>query len=468
MKNMHPKLLKPAYLTLLFITLFGALPPLSAESNLSAKKVVIFEIREEIAPSATRLVSKALLEARNQKADLVVIDMDTYGGLVTDADSIRYAILRSKIPVVVYINPNAASAGALISIACKRIYMSPGANIGAATVVNQSGEAAPDKFQSYMRSIMRSTAKSHGKDSIQNGDTVWKRNPTIAEAMVDQDIEIEGITEKGKVLTFTPDEAIKYGFCDATAESIDDVLRIEGALEYQRIYVKKNYLDKLIGFLKNPAVSGILVLLIIGGIYYELQSPGIGFPIIVSIIAALLYFAPNYLDGLAANWEIILFFIGLVLLAVEIFVIPGFGVAGIAGVGLILGSLILAMVANDGLDFTLQYPNQLGTAFWTVTIALALFLILLVFSGATLHQSPLVRKFSLKADLGKAQTSLLYTQNEIAIGTEAICFSDLRPFGNIIIEDKTYPAYSVFGFISKGTHVRILRKEGNTLHVESV
>lgn len=445
-----------------------SLPFSNLAKDTGRKKVVLFEIREEIAPSATRLVSKALLEARKQNADLVVIDMDTYGGLVTDADSIRYAILRSKIPVVVYINPNAASAGALISIACKRIYMSPGANIGAATVVNQSGDAAPDKFQSYMRSIMRSTAKSHGKDSVQNGDTVWKRNPLIAEAMVDQDIEIDGITQKGKVLTFTPDEAMKYGFCDAIAENLDEVLEIENAKEFEKIYVRKNYLDKLIGFLKNPAVSSILVLLIIGGIYYELQSPGIGFPILVSVIASLLYFAPNYLDGLAANWEILLFFIGIGLLAVELFVIPGFGIAGIAGIALILGSLILSMVANDGFDFTLQYPNQLGTAFWTVTIALALFLILLLFSGATLHQSPLIKHVSLASDLKASKIANDLNGNDLLLNMEAECHTDLRPYGNIIIADITYPAYSYMGYIPKGSKVKILKKEGAYWRVEKL
>lgn len=452
---------------LLLIVVGGAqtLPVLGQE----AKKVVVFEIREEIAPSATRLVSKALRFARENKADLIVIDMDTYGGLVTDADSIRYAILTSQIPVVVYINPNAASAGALISIACKRIYMSNGANIGAATVVTQDGTAAPDKYQSYMRSIMRSTAKSHGKDTLIGGDTIWKRNPDIAEAMVDQDIEIPGITEKGKVLTFTPDEAMMHGFCHGIVSSIQEVIEAEGLTNYTITKVEKDWTDLIFGFLKNPAVSGILVLLILGGIYYELQSPGIGFPIIVSLVAALLYFAPNYIDGLAANWEILLFFVGIVLIALELFVIPGFGVAGISGALAVLSSLVLAMVGNDGFDFELQYPGQISTAFGVVTLAITGLVALIIFSGMTLHNSPLFKRFALSADLSSAKQNIEPVDNtQNLVGQIAVAYSDLRPQGLIRIHDKTVQAHAIFGYISKGQSVKLLRLENNSWVVDVV
>jgi membrane-bound serine protease (ClpP class) len=226
--------------------------------------------------------------------------MNTYGGMVDAADSIRTKILNSKIPVYVFIDNNAASAGALISIACDSIYMVKGASIGAATVVNQTGEVVPDKFQSYMRSTMRSTAEATGRD------------PNIAEAMVDPSIYVAGVSDSGKVLTFTTSEAIRHGFCEQEAASIEDVLRKSGHVNYTIIEHHLTALDYVINFLIHPFVSGILIMIIIGGLYFELQTPGIGFPLAASLSAALLYFAPLYLEGLATHIEIVLFIVGVI------------------------------------------------------------------------------------------------------------------------------------------------------------
>ena len=183
---------------LFFISIF-ALNSQVYSVDIHKKKVYIFDIDEEIAPPITRRMEKAFAEAKAMNADLILIHMNTYGGLVVDADTIRTRILNSKIPIIVFIDNNAASAGALISIACQKIYMRKSANIGAATVVNESAQAMPDKYQSYMRATMRSTAEARGRD------------PKIAEAMVDEDLFIEGISDSGKVLTFTASEALKNG-----------------------------------------------------------------------------------------------------------------------------------------------------------------------------------------------------------------------------------------------------------------
>lgn len=426
------------------------------------KKVVVVPIREEIAPSATRLVAKALQFARENEADLIAIDMDTYGGLVTDADSIRFAILSSQIPVIVFINPNAASAGALISIACDKIYMKKGANIGAATVVNQSGEAAPDKFQSYMRGIIRATAEAKGIDTIINGDTIWVRNPNIAEAMVDQDIEIEGVTEKGKVITLTPQEAIRLGFCDGIVENLDEAIKEYGILEYESVVIHKNMIDVIFGFFKNPAVSGILILLILGGIYYELQSPGLGFPIVVSILAAFLYFIPNFIDGLAANWEILLFIIGIILLGIEIFAIPGFGIFGVSGIILVLFSLVSSLIANDGFDFTIQNTSQIRIAFQIITFSVLAFLTLLVLASQGFHKLSFIKKASLETTLERnSQKNTPVNKFE---NTIAICFTDLKPYGKIIIDNNIHNALCINGYASKGDKVLLLQKEFDNWH----
>jgi membrane-bound serine protease (ClpP class) len=229
--------------------------------------------------------------------------------------------------------------------------MRSSASMGAATVVNETGAAMPDKYQSYMRSTIRATAEAHGKDTIVNGtDTIykWHRDPHIAEAMVDDRTVIPNLIDSGKTLTFTTEEAMKHGYCEGTAENIEAVLTQAGyaAGTYTLQVYEPSTMDSLKGILTNTFLQSILIMLIIGGIYFELQTPGIGFPLAAAVVAAILYFAPLYIDGLAASWEIILFAIGVILIILEIFVIPGFGVAGISGIGLVIFGLTMSMIDN--------------------------------------------------------------------------------------------------------------------------
>ena len=282
------------------IVIFSVIIALFSQSN-AQTKVYQLNLQDEINPAVWRNTKMAFEDAKSKKAEVFIINMNTYGGLLDYADSIRTKILNAEIKTIVFIDNNAASAGALISIACDKIYMNKGASIGAASVVNGQGEVLPEKYQSYMRGLMRTTAEAKG------------RNPKIAEAFVDPNVEIEGINAKGKVLTLTTQEAIKNGFCVAQASSISEVLTMEGYTNVEIIEYTPTFTDIIIGFLTNPAVSGVLILFIIGGIYFEMQSPGIGFALLVSIVASLLFFAPLYLEGLAANWEILLFLVGLYL-----------------------------------------------------------------------------------------------------------------------------------------------------------
>lgn len=442
-------------LCFLLCTSFLANASDSLINNTTTKKVVVFDITEEIAPAVTRITQKAFAKAREVNADLIIIHMNTYGGLVSDADSIRTTILNSKIPVYVFIDNNAASAGALISISCNKIFMRKGANIGAATVVTQNGEAAPDKYQSYMRSIMRSTAETRG------------RNPRIAEAMVDQSINIDSISQEGKVITFTPSEAMKNGFCEGVVESISELLEKEGITEYEIIEVKKSAIDKAIGFLANPAFSSILILIILGGIYFELQTPGIGFPILAAFIAALLYFAPLYLEGLAANWEIIAFVIGLLLLGAEIFVIPGFGIAGVSGITLILVSLVLSLVRNVNFDFTLTDTASLTSALFRVLIAIVSFIIIAIVFGKGILNSAVFNRLILQDTLEGAKASTGTNMDDILIGKEGVAFTTIRPFGKVEINNEIYHAKTLGEFIDKGDKIKVTGKEHNMLIIRS-
>ncbi|PDH52723.1 MAG: serine protease [Bacteroidetes bacterium MED-G17] len=431
-------------------------------------KIVKFDIKEPIAPSASRITSKAIAKAKKINAHLILIHMNTYGGLVTDADSIRSSILASPIPVYVFIDNNAASAGALISIACDKIFMTPGANIGAATVVNQSGEAAPDKYQSYMRGQMRSTAEAQGKDTFkENGKVVikYKRNPQIAQAMVDEDIEIKGISPKGEVITFTTQEAIKYGFCDGSFESINEMLKSEGFEDYKIQAVEKNTLDKLIGFLANPAFRSILILVILGGIYFELQTPGVGFPILAALIAAVLYFAPLYLDGLASNWEIALFFFGLIFMALEVFVIPGFGLAGVVGIVFMVSGLSLAMVQNVNFDFSLVGGEKLSGSVLMVLASFLVFILLLLLFGYKFFNSKMFNRIALTETLENSKVPENKPPKRSFINHVAETIIDLRPQGKVILEGQVYLAKSNINFIPARTKVKILGLEGPYLVV---
>lgn len=410
-----------------------------------AKTVYHFEIKEEIGPPIWRKVKLAMDEAHELKADVIFINMNTYGGAVDAADSIRTKILQSEIPVFILIENNAASAGALISLACDSIFMQPGSTIGAATVVDQNGAQVPDKYQSYMRKKMRATAEENG------------RNPDIAEAMVDGDIEIEGITEKGKVVTLTVTEAIKYGFCDGEYKTMNEVLNHCGIETYNTINQRLTWTDNIIGWLINPAVSGVLILIIFGGIYFELQTPGIGFPSFAAAIAAVLYFAPLYLEGLAANWEIILFVIGLVLLAVEIFAIPGFGVIGIVGIACIVLSLALSMVGNVGFDFRPVEMSALTQAFLIAIIASAVSIFGSLLLATRLFETGALSRFVLNTEERVADGYIGTSTTEFSlVGKSGVSHTKLRPSGKVEIDGEIYDASSEGAFIEIGKQVIVI------------
>jgi len=424
-------------------------------------KIVQFDIKEEIAPSATRIVSKGLASAAENNADLVIIHMNTFGGLLTDADSIRTAIMNAKQPVYVFIDKNAASAGALISIACDKIFMAPGASIGSATVVDGEGNVLPDKYQSYMRSIMRSTAESHGKDTIiKNGDTTFKyvRDPLIAEGMVDPRTIVPGVIDSTKVIAFTPQEAIENNYCEAEVSSISELLEHEKIEDYEIIKVQKSSMDKIIGILSGPVVSGALIMFIFWGIFFELRSPGIGFPLAAAILAALLYFAPLYLEGLAANWEILLFIVGLILIGVEIFVIPGFGIAGIAGITFTVISLVLSLVRNVNFDFTFTAEGDLVRALTIVFMALVGFIIGALIMGKGFLNTPLFKRLVLSDTLQDARVNISLPEGE-TIAQAGFAHTDLRPMGKIRLGDDIEDAKTMGEFIAEGESIRVIGKE---------
>jgi len=444
---------------LLIIAFLLSIFQLRAQQPSAKKKFVyVFNISDEIAKPVWYKTRKALTDASILKADIILIHMNTYGGLLDMADSIRTAILNNKIPVWVFIDNNAASAGALISIACDSIYMREGANIGAATVVNQTGEQLPDKYQSYMRAMMRSTAQATG------------RNPDIAQAMVDPRIHVEGVNDSGQVVTFTAQEAMKHGYCNAIAENVPDVLKKAGIVNYTIHEQQLTATDKMIGFLTRPIVSGILIVIIIAGIYFEFQSPGAAFPILIAIIAALFYFAPHYLEGLAANWEILVFIAGVILLAVEIFAIPGFGVTGILGIFLMVMGLTLAMIDNTYFEFSPSATVKLAEAFFIVVIAFfisvtgSIYFTRRLFTGKTFF-GDLALVTTQQKNQGFTSADSSYTD---ITGKTGIAHTMLRPAGKVMIDGMLYDATALTGYIDKNETIEVVKYETAQLFVRKV
>ena len=432
--------------------------------------VYIFEIRKEIAKPVWRITQEAFKEAQELHANYILIHVNTYGGMVNIADSIRTKILNSSIPVMVFVDNQAISAGALICIAADSIYMRPGGSIGAATVVNQSGEVVPDKYQSFMRSTMRATAEAHGKDTIIKGtDTtiVWHRDPHIAEAMVDPRLVVEGVVDSGKVLTLTVDEAIQVGYCEGKVNSINELLEKTGLSEYEVKRYELRAVDKIIVFLLNPIVQSLLILLIIGGIYFELQTPGIGFPLGIAVLAALLYFAPLYIEGLAQNWEILAFVAGVILLVLEIFVIPGFGIAGISGILLILVSLTLGVIDNvifefKGIAALIIVAKVFARILATVLVAFGLSLWL----SQKVGTAGFFKGLALDAQQEKSEGFIgIDTHQKEMIGKTGTAYTVLRPSGKVRIEGELFDAMAEIGFIQKGDTVKVIRDEAGQLYV---
>ncbi|MEP5613538.1 MAG: NfeD family protein [Cyclobacteriaceae bacterium] len=416
--------------------------------------VLHLKIQAEIDPRTNRYSELGLERAREINADYIVLELDTYGGALNDADDIRTRILDLDIPIYAFVNKDAASAGALISIACDSIYMASGSSMGAATVVTQDGTAAPDKYQSYMRSIMRSTAEAKG------------RNPQMAEAMVDEDIDLDSIATEGKVLTLSVSEALKNGFCEAEVKGLDDIMQRSGVDEYDVEIFELGSSEKIISLFLNPFVSGILIMIILGGIYFELQTPGVGFPILASIVAIILYFVPNYLGGLAENWEIAMFAIGIILIAVEVFVIPGFGVAGVLGLIFTLGSLILVMLNNDFFDFSFVGGDQIVISVAVVSVGFLAAIVVMFVGGTKLADSKFFKRVALQEVQNTREGFTSKPNAESMVGKTGRSHTVLRPSGKIEIDGVVYDAYTRGNYIGENIEVKVISDEGTSLKVK--
>ena len=413
--------------------------------------VFVVPIDGMIDAALANYIDRALADAEAAEASLVLFDIDTFGGLVDAADQIRSAILHTSVPTVAYIDPNAASAGALISYANDLIFMAPGASIGAATVVDGAGTKASEKMQSYMRGLMRSTAEANGRD------------PRLAEAMVDENLAVDGVVGEGTLLTLSASEAFDLDVADGVYATRDEALAAVGAETQPVEEHHASRAEQILRFLGSPVVASILMMMMLSGLYFELQTPGVGFAGLMAITGAALFFAPHYMLGLVESWEIVLFVLGVLLIGAELFVIPGFGIAGISGILFVIFALGAALIGNVGLSF----PS--GGAITQAILTLAATLVLVVIFGYSLGRYlPKSQRFGhlvLQPELAAISGYTSADTDDTLLGQIGIALTTLRPSGKAEIDGRRVDVVSQSTFVSAGEPVEVVSVRGSRVEV---
>ena len=407
-------------------------------------------------------IERVIQEAEKDQVEVIIFDIDTFGGRVDAATQIKDAILDSDVPTVAFINRRAISAGALISLSCETIYMTGGGTIGAATAVDMSGNKASEKVISYMREEMASTAESRDRNTI------------IAKSMVDEELsfthviidddsvevtDLEGRKE-GKLITLTTEQALRYKMADGTAENMDELLV---SLELSDATLKsfsENWSENLVRFLTNPVVASLLTTFGFLGILFELQSPGWGIPGTFGAVCLALSLGASAIVRLATMSDLLIVLVGLVLLLVEAFLIPGFGVAGVAGIGVILWGLYMLLLPDVPVSEEVYYSALTGLTIGLIGGFIALILLFKMVTKTkfwTKLTSPGVES----QDEGYSTSIGL----EDMVGKIGIATSDLRPSGWALLGDRKIFVVTEGEFVDKDQSIKILSVDGNRVVV---
>ena len=397
-------------------------------------------------------ISRVVEEAEENNADAIIFHINTFGGRVDAATQIKDAIISSKILTIAFIKNRAISAGSFIALSCKKIVMAPGSSIGAATVVDQAGQKQSEKYQSFMRSEMRSVAEQNG------------RRVDIAQGMVDERIIVLGLVDSTELITLTTDEALKYKIADTTASSLNEVLNEFGLKNAEVITVNQNWAEDVVKFLNNPIVSSILIMLGFFGLIAEIKTPGWGLPGTMGIICLLLFFGSSYILQLASGVEIILFILGIILLALEIFVIPGFGIAGISGILLILASIFLALLGNFKFVGASEISSAIIRLAASIVGAIVLVFILAKFLPKSSAFSRLILNEEENAEKG-------FISNPIAselLGLEGIALTTLRPAGTADFNGRRVDVVTESSYIENGKKIKVMKVEGHKVIVREI
>ncbi|MBN1866731.1 ATP-dependent Clp protease proteolytic subunit [Candidatus Sumerlaeota bacterium] len=447
-------------------------------------KVYRIDLREEImSEDVPFFIHRALVAAKAANADVIVIDMNTPGGRGDLMVEIRDDLIQMKIPVYTYVNDWAVSAGSLVAISTDRIVMSPHSIIGGAQVISGGGQALNEAVDQKMTSILQAEARS---------TAIYKRHPVrICEAFFDRNISIDGLTTAGMVLTMDQRQATQFaGALDPSdpksatttlasfiAEDMDDLLKHDGIWPVQVVSYELTWSEVLAKWLLK--FRGVLLLIGLGALFIELKTPGIGVPGAIGVVALALFFWGNYVADLSGIIEIVMMVLGLFLLALEIFIIPGFGVAGVTGIFLILSSLIMAMVKLPPPDLPDVGFNMamLGGALWTIIWVFAAFFPLAwvlskilphtgVYRTLVLNPERAARAGQSAAERVRAGTAEMSAKTEDLLGKTGEAMTDLRPAGTAVVAGRRLDVVTEGEYIARGAKIRIVRVLGNVYTVE--
>lgn len=446
------RLLTGAALVLGLIAAFGwlALRPGAPAEAPAGPLVYRVPVHGVIELGLAPFITRSIATAEEADARALVLDIETPGGRIDAAQQIVDALRETDVPVYAFVNRRALSAGAMIALAADQIYMRDGATMGAATPVTGAGEKAPEKIVSAMRSEMRTLAEERGLD------------PRIAEAMVDEEIAIEGVVEAGKLLTLTTEEAVRVGYAHQAGD-LNGVLSTVGLGTGVVQTMEVNWAENVVRFLTHPAVAPLLLSLGFLGLVIELKTPALGLAGTIGVASLGLFFGSRYIVGLAGMEELLLIAVGLVLIGVEIFVIPGFGVAGVIGALAVGAGIMLSLV---GIAAT---PAEWSQAAGVLSLSL---LVGIVIAWALLRKLPRTGRFTkagimLGGSTDRATGYLSQPSRDDLIGATGIALTDLRPSGAARFGEERVDVVSDSSWISAGTPVRIVRSEGYRHVVEA-
>nr|WP_235440429.1 nodulation protein NfeD [Paenibacillus sp. DMB20] len=433
-------------LTWAFLSVGLFIIPGKSEAAANSGSVYVIPVEHQIERGLTSFMERGFKEAEEMGAGLIVMEINTPGGRVDQAEEIGQLIRNSKIPTVAYIRGNAASAGSYISLNADKIAMAQGSMIGAASMVDGSGNPIEDaKLVAWWKSKMNSAAKANGRD------------PKIAEGMADMKIEVEmpeiGKTKRaGEIIALSHDEALKVGYADKIADSTNEVIEWMGYSTNDVFHMERTFTEKLATFLTHPGVMTLLLFVGIAGVVIELIVPGFGVPGILGIIGFVLYFFGNYVAGFAGMETWLLFIIGIALMAMELFV-PSFGILGI------LGSISLIFGVVRAAYSTAHVAWSLGIAF--VCAVVAIVVVALIFK-----ERGIWNKFILSESLTKDKGYIPIEDRDTLVGLTGRSITPLRPSGTAEFGGQRMDVVTVGGFIDSGRFIRIVKTDGTRIVVE--
>ncbi|WP_430038688.1 NfeD family protein [Peribacillus simplex] len=414
-------------------------------STVSANEKIVYHvpIEETVEKGLSAFLERALTTAEAADADLVVFEVNTPGGAVDAAGKIAKLLTDSPIKTVAYVNNRALSAGAYISLSADEIYMVPSATMGSAAVIDSTGNAAGKKAQSYWLAAMKTAAEQNGRD------------PIYAQAMADVDIDLpEYGAEKGKLLTFTAEQAKKAGYSEGTVSGKAELYSILGVEDADIRSIEESFPEKLARFLTNPIVVPILLTIAGIGIVMELFSPGFGIPGVIGITSLVLFFYGHLVAGITGYESLAMFIIGVILVLIEFF-IPG-GIIGLLGFTAIVGSLFLA--TGDPVHMTISLLIA-------VTVSILVFILLVKVFG---KQMKFFRKMIL-TDATKTEQGYVSNPNRLdLLGVEGKALTDLRPSGTALVKEERVDVVTEGSFISKGSSIIIVKVEGSRVVVREI